>query len=107
MSKDVRSKLMNLFTSYTLSSNVIFILLYCLAMTILFCRHGGRYEYTALEADSGAHERMELERKAREQAQSACLHYLRSCPRYSLLQHLNDIGQLNLAIKFSQPVSQV
>ncbi|XP_046688905.1 slowpoke-binding protein [Homalodisca vitripennis] len=55
-------------------------------------RHGGRYEYTALEADSTAHERMELERKAREQAQSACLHYLRCCPRYSLLQHLNDIG---------------
>ncbi|XP_054267498.1 slowpoke-binding protein isoform X2 [Macrosteles quadrilineatus] len=55
-------------------------------------RHGGRYQYTALEADSTAHERLELERKAREQAQSACLHYLRCCPRYSLLQHLNDIG---------------
>ncbi|KAG8332986.1 hypothetical protein J6590_009432 [Homalodisca vitripennis] len=61
-------------------------------MELLTVRHGGRYEYTALEADSTAHERMELERKAREQAQSACLHYLRCCPRYSLLQHLNDIG---------------
>ncbi|KAJ9589154.1 hypothetical protein L9F63_028062, partial [Diploptera punctata] len=53
--------------------------------------HGGRYEYTALEADSGAHERLELERKARERAQNACQHYLRSCPRYTLLHHLNDI----------------
>ncbi|KAJ4436503.1 hypothetical protein ANN_16534 [Periplaneta americana] len=55
-------------------------------------RHGGRYEYTALEADSSVHERLELERKARERAQNACQHYLRSCPRYTLLHHLNDIG---------------
>ncbi|XP_023713698.1 slowpoke-binding protein isoform X2 [Cryptotermes secundus] len=54
--------------------------------------HGGRYEYTALEADSNVHERLELERKARERAQNACQHYLRSCPRYTLLYHLNDIG---------------
>ncbi|KDR12072.1 hypothetical protein L798_13376 [Zootermopsis nevadensis] len=55
-------------------------------------RHGGRYEYTALEADSTVHERMELERKSRERAQNACQHYLRSCSRYALLHHLNDIG---------------
>ncbi|XP_039285388.1 slowpoke-binding protein isoform X2 [Nilaparvata lugens] len=55
-------------------------------------RHVGRYEYTALEAENSVHERLELERKARAQAQSACLHYLRCCPRYSLLHHLNDIG---------------
>ncbi|XP_075210964.1 slowpoke binding protein isoform X2 [Lycorma delicatula] len=55
-------------------------------------RHGGRYEYTALEAESSVHERLELERQARAQAQTACLHYLRCCPRYSLLHHLNDIG---------------
>jgi hypothetical protein len=55
-------------------------------------RHGGRYEYTALEADSMAQERLELERKARERAQHACQHYLRSCSRYTLLYHLNDIG---------------
>ncbi|XP_021933496.1 slowpoke-binding protein isoform X2 [Zootermopsis nevadensis] len=54
--------------------------------------HGGRYEYTALEADSTVHERMELERKSRERAQNACQHYLRSCSRYALLHHLNDIG---------------
>jgi hypothetical protein len=57
-------------------------------------RHGGRYEYTALEADSSVHERLELERKARERAQNACQHYLRSCPRYTLLYHLNDIGMI-------------
>jgi hypothetical protein len=57
-------------------------------------RHGGRYEYTALEADSSVHERLELERKARERAQNACQHYLRSCPRYTLLYHLNDIGMV-------------
>jgi hypothetical protein len=57
-------------------------------------RHGGRYEYTALEADSSVHERLELERKARERAQNACQHYLRSCPRYTLLHHLNDIGTI-------------
>ncbi|GFG32951.1 hypothetical protein Cfor_05510, partial [Coptotermes formosanus] len=54
--------------------------------------HGGRYEYTALEADSSVHERLEMERKARERAQNACQHYLRSCSRYTLLHHLNDIG---------------
>ncbi|XP_067003847.2 slowpoke-binding protein [Anabrus simplex] len=67
-------------------------LLAVLACWLRKCRHGGRYEYTALEADSSVHERLELERKARERAQSACLHYLRTCPRYTLLHHLNDIG---------------
>ncbi|KAK7602041.1 hypothetical protein V9T40_009482 [Parthenolecanium corni] len=55
-------------------------------------RHENRYEYTALEADTNSHERLESERKARQRAESACLHYLRFCPRYALIQHLNDIG---------------
>ncbi|XP_063243866.1 slowpoke-binding protein isoform X2 [Bacillus rossius redtenbacheri] len=55
-------------------------------------RHGGRYQYTALEPDSSAQERVEMERKARERAQNACLHYLHARPRYTLLHHLNDIG---------------
>ncbi|XP_065207219.1 slowpoke-binding protein isoform X2 [Planococcus citri] len=60
---------------------------------VCFCtRHESRYEYTALEADTNSHERLELERKARQRAESACLHYLRFCPRYALIQHLNDIG---------------
>uniref|UniRef100_A0A1B6DUY8 Protein kinase domain-containing protein n=1 Tax=Clastoptera arizonana TaxID=38151 RepID=A0A1B6DUY8_9HEMI len=63
-----------------------------LELYTMYSGHGGKYEYTALEADNTAHERLELERKVREQAQSACLHYLRCCPRYTLLQHLNDIG---------------
>ncbi|XP_025417532.1 slowpoke-binding protein isoform X2 [Sipha flava] len=54
--------------------------------------NGSRYQYTALEPDSIGQERMELERKARQHAQNACQHYLRFCPRYALLQHLNDIG---------------
>ena len=62
-------------------------------MPTFVSRHGGRYEYTALEADSSVHERLELERKARERAQNACQHYLRSCSRYTLLHHLNDIGE--------------
>ncbi|PSN47782.1 hypothetical protein C0J52_15225 [Blattella germanica] len=62
-------------------------------LPVLREKHGGRYEYTALEADSSAHERLELERKARERAQNACQNYLRSCPRYTLLHHLNDIGE--------------
>ncbi|XP_017300699.1 slowpoke-binding protein-like [Diaphorina citri] len=53
------------------------------------CRHIGRYEYTALEAEGNSHE---LERKSRERAHSACLQYLKFCPRYALVQHLNDIG---------------
>lgn len=53
------------------------------------CRHIGRYEYTALEAEGNSHE---LERKSRERAHSACLQYLKFCPRYDLVQHLNDIG---------------
>eukprot|EP00102_Acyrthosiphon_pisum_P021391 XP_016658601.1 PREDICTED: slowpoke-binding protein [Acyrthosiphon pisum] len=56
------------------------------------CSNGSRYQYTALEPDSMGQERMELERKARQHAQNACKHYLRFCPRYALLQHLNDIG---------------
>ncbi|XP_025417533.1 slowpoke-binding protein isoform X3 [Sipha flava] len=56
------------------------------------CSNGSRYQYTALEPDSIGQERMELERKARQHAQNACQHYLRFCPRYALLQHLNDIG---------------
>lgn len=62
-------------------------------MLTFVSRHGGRYEYSALEADSSVHERLELERKARERAQNACQHYLRSCSRYTLLHHLNDIGE--------------
>ncbi|XP_014239405.1 slowpoke-binding protein isoform X2 [Cimex lectularius] len=55
-------------------------------------RHGGRYEYMALEAEGGGQERLELERKAKEEAHTACTHYLKGCPRYTLLQHLKDIG---------------
>ncbi|XP_050436572.1 slowpoke-binding protein-like isoform X2 [Adelges cooleyi] len=55
-------------------------------------KRSSRYQYTALEPDSIGQERMELERKARQHAQNACQHYLRFCPRYVLLQHLNDIG---------------
>nr|CAD7200187.1 unnamed protein product [Timema douglasi] len=54
-------------------------------------RHGGRYQYTALEPDSNVHEKLELEKKNRERAQNACLHYLRACPRYALIHQLNDI----------------
>ncbi|KAL1464581.1 hypothetical protein WDU94_004212 [Cyamophila willieti] len=54
-----------------------------------YLKHIGRYEYTALEAESNSHE---LERKSRERAHSACLQYLKFCPRYGLVQHLNDIG---------------
>lgn len=61
-------------------------------LNLFFCRNGSRYQYTALEPDSMGQERMELERKARQHAQNACQHYLRFCPRYALLQHLNDIG---------------
>lgn len=61
-------------------------------VTSKLTRHESRYEYTALEADTNSHERLELERKARQRAESACLHYLRFCPRYALIQHLNDIG---------------
>jgi len=59
---------------------------------VVHFRNGSRYQYTALEPDSMGQERMELERKARQHAQNACKHYLRFCPRYALLQHLNDIG---------------
>ncbi|XP_050532118.1 slowpoke-binding protein isoform X2 [Daktulosphaira vitifoliae] len=55
-------------------------------------KNRSRYQYTALEPDSLGQEHMELERKARQQAQIACKYYLRVCPRYTLLQHLNDIG---------------
>nr|CAD7409058.1 unnamed protein product [Timema cristinae] len=55
-------------------------------------RHGGRYQYTALEPDSNVHEKLELEKKNRERAQNACLHYLRACPRYAFIHQLNDIG---------------
>jgi len=63
-----------------------------LVFIFFFYRNGSRYQYTALEPDSMGQERMELERKARQHAQNACQHYLRFCPRYALLQHLNDIG---------------
>lgn len=56
------------------------------------CRHGGRYQYSALEVDSGNHERLELERKVREGALSVCQRYLSLTPRYEMLRHLNDIG---------------
>lgn len=55
-------------------------------------RHGGRYEYTALEAEGGGQERLELERKAKEEASSACSHYLKGSTRYTLIHHLKDIG---------------
>ncbi|XP_037778575.1 slowpoke-binding protein-like isoform X1 [Penaeus monodon] len=59
-------------------------------------RHGGRYSYSALE-DDGAGERMEMERKAargasRETSALAARSYLRGHQRYSLLEHLRDIG---------------
>ncbi|KAF6213105.1 hypothetical protein GE061_010820 [Apolygus lucorum] len=54
--------------------------------------HGGRYEYMALEAEGGGAERLEMERKAKEEANTACSHYLKGCPRYTLLEHLKDIG---------------
>lgn len=59
-------------------------------------RHGGRYSYSALE-DDGAGERMEMERKAargasRESSALAARSYLRGHQRYSLLEHLRDIG---------------
>lgn len=58
-----------------------------------FCvRHGARFDYTALETETNSQERMESEKKARQRAQSACMHYLRFCPRYTFMQHLNDIG---------------
>ncbi|XP_063585371.1 PX domain-containing protein kinase-like protein [Penaeus indicus] len=58
--------------------------------------HGGRYSYSALE-DDGAGERMEMERKAargasRETSALAARSYLRGHQRYSLLEHLRDIG---------------
>ncbi|CAL4092877.1 unnamed protein product, partial [Meganyctiphanes norvegica] len=58
--------------------------------------HGGRYSYSALE-DDGVGERLEMERKVargatRDAAQNAARAYLRSHPRYSLLEHLHDIG---------------
>ncbi|XP_073991322.1 slowpoke binding protein isoform X3 [Rhodnius prolixus] len=56
------------------------------------CRHGGRYEYMALEAEGGGQERLEMERKAKEEAHTACTHYLKGSSRYTLLQHLKDIG---------------
>ncbi|XP_046405497.1 slowpoke-binding protein isoform X3 [Ischnura elegans] len=68
-----------------------------LAWWVRRCRHGGRYEYTALEDDCNLQERMELERKAarsaaRERAHTTCSAYLRECQRYVLLEQLNDIG---------------
>lgn len=73
--------------------NISYITIICLIIQVFFlCRNGSRYQYTALEPDSMGQERMELERKARQHAQNACQHYLRFCPRYALLQHLNDIG---------------
>ncbi|XP_076060361.1 uncharacterized protein LOC143036681 isoform X4 [Oratosquilla oratoria] len=59
-------------------------------------KHGGRYSYSALE-DDGAGERLELERKAargasRETASLAARSYVRTQPRYSILEHLPDVG---------------
>ena len=48
----------------------------------------------ALEAEGGGAERLEMERKAKEEANTACSHYLKGCPRYTLLEHLKDIGKL-------------
>lgn len=56
------------------------------------CRHGGRYEYTALEGEGACTERLELERKAKEEASSACSHYLKGSTRYTLIHHLKDVG---------------
>ncbi|XP_044737833.1 slowpoke-binding protein isoform X2 [Chrysoperla carnea] len=57
------------------------------------CRHGGRYQYTALEVENSSQgERVELERKAREHALKICQQYLITNPRYELIHHLNDIG---------------
>nr|XP_053636211.1 slowpoke-binding protein-like isoform X4 [Cherax quadricarinatus] len=58
--------------------------------------HGGRYSYSALE-DEGAGERLEMERKAargasRDTTALAARSYLRGHQRYSLLEHLRDIG---------------
>ncbi|XP_053636210.1 slowpoke-binding protein isoform X3 [Cherax quadricarinatus] len=62
----------------------------------IFSRHGGRYSYSALE-DEGAGERLEMERKAargasRDTTALAARSYLRGHQRYSLLEHLRDIG---------------
>ncbi|KAL1115880.1 hypothetical protein AAG570_006169 [Ranatra chinensis] len=46
----------------------------------------------ALEAEGGGGERLELERRAKAEAHSACSLYLDACPRYTLVHHLNDIG---------------
>ncbi|XP_066975731.1 slowpoke-binding protein [Macrobrachium rosenbergii] len=58
--------------------------------------HGGRYSYSALE-DEGAGERLEMERKAargasRDTSALAARSYLRGHQRYTLLEHLHDIG---------------
>ncbi|XP_071532252.1 uncharacterized protein Slob isoform X3 [Panulirus ornatus] len=58
--------------------------------------HGGRYSYSALE-DEGAGERLEMERKvargaSRDTSALAARSYLRGHQRYSLLEHLRDIG---------------
>ncbi|KAK3865179.1 hypothetical protein Pcinc_029196 [Petrolisthes cinctipes] len=59
-------------------------------------KHGGRYSYSALE-DDGAGERLEMERKVargatRDTSALAARSYLRGHQRYSLLEHLRDIG---------------
>ncbi|XP_068201353.1 slowpoke-binding protein isoform X3 [Palaemon carinicauda] len=59
-------------------------------------KHGGRYSYSALE-DEGAGERLEMERKAargasRDTSALAARSYLRGHQRYTLLEHLHDIG---------------
>ncbi|XP_063874486.1 slowpoke-binding protein-like isoform X4 [Scylla paramamosain] len=59
-------------------------------------KHGGRYSYSALE-DDAAGERLEMERKVargttRDTSALAARSYLRGHQRYSLLEHLRDIG---------------
>ena len=64
-----------------------------------FNRHGGRYSYSALEDEGTGGERLELERKVtnratRESSGVAARAFMRSQPRYSLIEHLRDIGKL-------------
>ncbi|XP_071532260.1 slowpoke-binding protein isoform X9 [Panulirus ornatus] len=74
-------------------------LVFAVAYVVRRCersRHGGRYSYSALE-DEGAGERLEMERKvargaSRDTSALAARSYLRGHQRYSLLEHLRDIG---------------
>ncbi|KAK8389678.1 hypothetical protein O3P69_008987 [Scylla paramamosain] len=74
-------------------------LVFAVAYVVRKCeraRHGGRYSYSALE-DDAAGERLEMERKVargttRDTSALAARSYLRGHQRYSLLEHLRDIG---------------